>query len=53
MVIQLSFGHLGTTNSREKVPLVVPEIPSPDNPNRESRPWDFKDEGVEVCGPSR
>ena len=37
----LNLGHLGTSNSRAEVPLVVPEMPSLDIPSRESRPLGF------------
>ena len=35
---QLGLGHLGTAGSRMEVPLFVPEMSSPDIPNRELRP---------------
>ena len=34
----LNLGHLGTTNLRTEVPLVVPEMPSSEIPSRESGP---------------
>ena len=37
----LNLGHLGTKTSRTEVPLVVPEMPSPDIPSRESRSSGF------------
>ena len=37
----LGLGLLGTAYSRIEVPLFVPEMPSPDVPNRESRPMGF------------
>ena len=37
----LGLGHLGTTNSRMEAPLFVPEIPSPNIPNWESKPVGF------------
>ena len=46
---QLELGHLGTANSGLETPLFVPEMPSPDIPNRESRPMGFgrgSDRGV-------
>ena len=39
---QLGIGHLRITNSRTDVPLVVPEMPSPNIPNRELRPLGFR-----------
>ena len=38
---QLGLGCLWTTYSNAEVPLVVPEIPSPNIPNREFRPLGF------------
>ena len=38
---QLGLGCLGTANSRTEAPLFVPEMPSPNIPNRESRPMGF------------
>ena len=38
---QLGLGHFGIASSRKEVPLVVPETPSPNIPNQESRPTGF------------
>ena len=38
---QLGLGDLGKSNSWTEVPLIVPEMPSPNIPNRESRHLGF------------